>query len=279
MKSRLRALTSSGIFAILAALAGTVAAADVAAWTDAEMEEFLQRAEMGQAEKLPVGVTGSKKVNLSLNGHSHPAHVQTIDEVQHRARVGNRIALTFHDSYRYNIAAYRLDRLLDLHMVPVSVEREVDGKKAAVTWWVDDVLMMERDRLTRRIKPPRPPAWYQQVHKRRVLYELAANSDPNQGNILIAGDWKMWLVDFTRAFTRSRELLAPDSLVKIEGGLLQRLRALSREQVEDQLGSCLTPAEIRPLLARRDAIVRHFDRRIKQLGDLAVVYHEAETEL
>ena len=41
----------------------------------------------------------------------------------------------FKDSYLFNVAGYRLAHLLGLN-VPVSVHRKVDGKDAAVTWWV-----------------------------------------------------------------------------------------------------------------------------------------------
>ena len=63
--------------------------------------------------------------------------------------------LNFRDYWGYNIAAYRLSRLLNLDCVPVSVRREIDGKGAAVTWWIDDVLMTEKTRyLHKKIRPP-----------------------------------------------------------------------------------------------------------------------------
>ena len=34
----------------------------------------------------------------------------------------------------------------------------------------------------------------------RVFDELIQNRDRNQGNILWTSDWKMWLIDHTRAF-------------------------------------------------------------------------------
>ena len=106
---------------------------------------------------------------------------------------------------------------------------------------------------------------------------LVSNVDVNQTNLLITRDWKIWLIDFTRSFRRSKKLSNPASLVKIERPLLERLRGLSREQIESRLGDFLTPAELLPLLARRDAIVQYFDRRIERRGAAAVVFEPPES--
>ena len=261
-------------FGALLALAGAAIADGEPAWTDAEMEAFLQRAEIELAERLPIGVTGSSRAVLSLAGRSHEAHIQTIDAVKHRykAGVGKDVELYFRDSYRYNVAAYRLDRLLGLHMVPVSIKRSFRGEMAAFTWWVDDVLMMEKERRAGNVQPARPRSWRDQRHRRRLFDQLIYNADANQSNVLITRDWKIWLIDFTRAFRRHRTLSNPASLVRIEASLLERLRGLSREQIKSRLRDCLTAGELRPLLARRDAIVEHFDREIERRGAAAVLY-------
>ncbi len=269
MKTHPRPPLLSVVCAALLAAAPSMAAGP--AWADAEMEDFLLRAEIERVETLSLGVTRSKRATLSLDGRSHDAHIQTVDVLRHKTEVRGRPVLGFRDSYRYNVAAYRLDRLLGLGMVPVSVARTVGGRPAAVTWWVDDVLMMEKDRLAKHVAPPDPASWTRQVQRKRLFDQLISNIDSNQGNLLIARDWKVWLVDFTRAFRRDRKPSDPASLVRIESALLERLRGLTREQIARRLGDSLTAAELGPLLARRDAIVRHFDREIARRGAAAVL--------
>ncbi len=253
-------------------LATTVYATAAAglAWTDRQMEDFLLRAEIASAQELSIGVTGSKRATLSQDGTSHDAHIQTIDLEERNARIGGRISLVFRDSYRYNVAAYRLDRMLELGMVPVSVERTVDGRPAAVTWWIDDVRMMEKDRIENRIKPPRARDWIEQVYRRRIFNELVYNTDFNQGNQLITADWKIWLIDFSRAFRPLKKLFDRSNLWRADEPLLDRLRALTHERIDDRLGCCLTRPERRALLARRDVIIRHYQQTAQAEADLVV---------
>ncbi len=244
----------------LAATVWASGATGETAWADHEKEDFLLRAEIVRTEKLEVGITGSRRATLSLDGRTHDAHVQIVDVMKHNARIGQRSELIFRDRYLYNVAAYRLDRMLDLHMVPVSVERTVGGEKSAATWWVDDVQMMERDRVEKRIRPPRSLAWVKQTYRRRIFNELVYNTDFNLGNQLITRDWKVWLIDFTRAFWPVRKLFKPENLWQPDGPLLDKMRALTQEQLGERLGCCLTRREQRSLLARRDAILQHYDR-------------------
>ena len=247
-------------FLLLVAWAGA-AGAD-SAWTDAEMEHFLRHAEVRDRRALSIGITESQRATLNLDGVSHDAQLQTVDVVRHGVRLthGSRPATTFRDSYRYNVAAYRLDRLLDLRMVPVSVERRLRGRPAAVTWWVDDVAMMERDRRRQGLRSPDRLGWLAQRRRMQVFNQLIANTDLNQGNILITGDWQIRLVDFTRAFRTSSEVLDPGRLIGIDEPLLARLKALTRGQLESQLGDSLSRDEIRALLARRDRMLEIFER-------------------
>ena len=235
-----------------------------------EIETFLLKAEITRGEILPIGVTQSSKATLSDGVLTKEAHVQTIDLFKKKFKVGNRTELNFKDSYKFNIAAYRIDKLLGLDMLPVSVERLIKGQTAAVTWWVEDA-MRELERTTRGIQPPDPESWERQMSRVQVFTELIANSDQNQSNLLITNDWRIWLIDFTRAFRSRKSLAHPELLKRIEPSLLAALASLEKDSLRKELGRYVAPSDIKLLLVRRDKLIAHFDERIRTLGESAVL--------
>ena len=112
-------------------------------------------AEALSVKSVKIGTTGASKAELSDGRLQYAAHIQTIDifKSSSRTRSGG-MEFNFRDSYKFIVAAYRVDRLINLNMLPVSVERKFGGKSASVTWWIDDVLMMEGDRFKKKIEPP-----------------------------------------------------------------------------------------------------------------------------
>lgn len=238
---------------------------------DLERERFLLEAEIGTTETISVGVTAPLRATLSLDGVTHDAHIQRIDATIRRFRGTRRTYANFKDCYRFNIAAYRLDRLLGLQMVPVSVERRYRGKKAAVTWWVDDVLMTDADRYRQKISPPDPERWTDQKDQARIFNQLVCNEDPNLGNFLITRDWRLWLVDFSRAFRRWKELQEPQLVRRIDRRLYDGLVALEPEALERETAPYLTRTERKAVMARRQKILEILAQRIATHGEAAVI--------
>jgi hypothetical protein len=256
----------SVLFAALTSVIPAAHPADAPVLSREEQEQFLLRAKVLKRETLSVGITNSQKVTLSDGRLTHDAHVQSVDIFKPRYETARGVELNFRDSYQFNIAAYRLDKLLGLNMVPVSVEREIGGDTAAVTWWVDDVLMMEKDRYLKGVEPPDKVAWNRQIYQARVFQQLIANSDPNLGNFLITKDWKLWTVDFTRAFRPHKEIANPKELDCIDPQFHAALKDLSEESVKREIGRYLSNWEMDGLLARRDKIVEFFDRKAAAQG-------------
>ena len=106
----------------------------------------------------------------------------------------------------------------------------------------------------------------------RVFDQLIYNTDRNQGNLLITPEWKLWMIDFTRAFRHNKTLLSDKDLKKCDRQLLDKLRALTAEQVTAATKGYVTAAEIDPLLARRDVIVKLFEALVAQNGEAQVLY-------
>jgi hypothetical protein len=242
--------------------------------TPQEMQDFLLHAPIVATKKSPpAGVTDARRVTLSDGRTTHDAQIQDVD-IQKAIFDGGpkHSEVNFKDTYRYNIAAYRLSRLLGLEEVPMSVLRTVGGKPAAVTWWIDDVAGDEVARLKKKIVSPNALRTVNYTFVLRVFDELIQNRDRNPGNLLWTADWKMWMIDHTRAFRLQPNLLNPQALQRCERTLLDRMRGLTAGAVTEAMGDTLLQVEIDALMVRRDALVKLFDERIAQQGESVVLY-------
>jgi hypothetical protein len=240
--------------------------------TDSEIERFLLNGTISNMRVLETGTTKPYRATLSDGKLTHDAQIQFVDES--KAEFKNKdgsVEKDFRDSYKFNIAAYRVDRLLEIGMTPVSVERVVDGKPAAVTWWIDDVAMTEMERRDKKIEAPDFNSWTNQYHDMRVFDELIGNFDRNQGNLLITKDWKLWTIDHTRSFRPVPDLREPKYLVRCDHELLDRMRKLTESQVRQALQPYLDDRQIWALMSRRDKIVARFDSEISSKGMDAVL--------
>jgi hypothetical protein len=136
----------------------------------------------------------------------------------------------------------------------------------AYTWWVDDVLMEEGDRLKKKIDAPNIEAWNQQMQLVRLFDQLIANVDRNVGNLVITKDWRLFPIDHTRAFRRNHELKSPAQITHADRAVVARLKALDKETVKQSIGKYITSFELDALMARRDAVLKRLD----SLGPAAV---------
>jgi len=240
--------------------------------TPEQMEHFLLEADLVSTRGVGEGVTNTRRGTFSDGQLTHDAQIQTIDEARAIFESEKGIELNFKDSYRYNIAAYRLAVLLGLDNVPMSVPRRLQGKDAAVTWWLDDVMFDEEGRMKKKTTGPDPQRYASWVHIERVFDELIQNTDRNTGNTLWTTDWKMWMVDHTRAFRLGKELRQPRLLERVERVLMARMRGLTDEQVKNAVGDSLTGLEIEAVVARAGLLVKLFDDKIAKLGEGRVLY-------
>jgi hypothetical protein len=229
--------------------------------SDAEIERFLLRAKVVKSRGAGKGITGSIRATLSDGTRTHDAHVQTVDETKRDFRTSQGTEFNFRDSWSFNVAAYKIDRLLGLKLVPVSIARRWRSTMGAFTWWVDDVQMDEGERLRKKLSAPDNVLWNQEMQMVRLFDQLIYNIDRNLGNLVITNDWTIWAIDHTRAFRIHDTLKTPGNIARCDRAVFERLKALDKATLKREVGEYLLNWEIDGVLKRRDAIVKIIEGR------------------
>jgi len=251
----------------------TLTATDQPTLSKEQIKNFLLTAKVVGSHDSKKGITHTARLTLSDVTLAHDASFQPADEHKNVYEYSNgRKEINFVDSYKYNLAAYALAELVGFDdMMPVYVERKFEGKPGSLSWWLP-IKMDDAERVTRKLEPPDKDAWNKQMYKIRVFDELVQDTDANLSNILIGEDWKLWRIDFTRAFRNFSQLQRPDDLVRCDRVLLEKLKALNADQVAEKTKPYLSKTEVKSLMARRDAIVKHFQKLITEKGENEVLY-------
>lgn len=248
-------------------------AADEPTLTKEQIKEFLRTAKVVSSREAKKGVTGTMRLTLSDGTVTHDASFQGIDEHKNVKQLAQGTELNFVDSYKYNIAAYALAELLGLDdMMPVYVERKWGGNTGSLSWWLP-VKMDEVERHKQKLTAPDPEAWNNQMYRVRVFDELISDNDVNLTNVLIGEDWKIWRIDFSRAFRLNKDPKdASKELVKCDRHLLEKLKSLDVNAVTEKTNHYLTKDEVKAVMARRDKIVAQFQKLIAEKGENEVLY-------
>lgn len=238
-------------------------------------ERFLRTARVISIRALKSkAVTRPKKVELSDGSLTWSAVFKTIYEYQPVKRFDNgEVELNFTDSFEYEIAAYELDKMLNLGIVPPAVRRRINSEVGSLSLWVEGA-MTEWERIE--VKKKRPPdleAWNEQMYTIRLFLQLIYDSDyTNINNLLVTPDWKIYKIDSSRAFRTHMELRREGSLERFSRRVLASLRALDRDELETRLDPWLTKKQIEALWVRRGLILDLADRRVAEQGEEAVLF-------
>jgi len=232
----------------------------------AEIEHFLRTAKITKSKLLGTGVTLPYKLTLSDGNVVRNGIFKTIDE--HKSgltQLESRGEVDFKDSWKYEVAAYELDKMLGIGMVPVTVEREAGLDRGSLQQWIEGA-HTESERVKKKQSPPDVEAWNRAMFKVRVFDALIYNFDRNLGNLLVGPDWKLYMIDHTRSFKIFSELKSPGGLTRFSISLMEALKKLDKATVKEKCGRYLTGPEIEGLFGRRDKILELYTRLVAERG-------------
>ena len=241
--------------------------------SDEELLAFLATADVKAEQALSGGVTFPTKILLEKDGVRADAIFRDINEdsSSNPSFGAGRDAIFFRDSYIYEPAAYKLSRMLGLDNVPPATLRKLKNKNGSVQIWVENA-MTQKSMNKQNLKPPDEKRWNKQLQIMNTFDALIYNTDRNSGNLLITPDWKLWMIDHTRAFRRNANLQRPDAIQQCERGLYQKLKGLDQAAAAAALKEDLSPYELDALFKRRALLVAHLDKLIAERGETQVLY-------
>jgi hypothetical protein len=230
--------------------------------TDDELEEFLINAPIIASQDLGVGVTRPQRVTLERDGIRVRALFKAEDTGEprgSRSRRSREIANS--DRWQYELAAYRLDRLLGLNLVPVTVEREHQGQQGMLQFWIEGAIN-ELDRQQENVSIETWCPVFDQYSLMNAFDALIHNVDRTLQNVMYQrADWSLVLIDASRGFRVNRGF--PNAIGETERriprALAERFRALDSESLSRELGAYIDRDQIRAILQRRDRILEEWE--------------------
>lgn len=239
-----------------------------------EIEEFLKTAEIVRHQDIGEGVTKPYRLFLKR------------EDVEGSGCWKNPTGIRqgFLEGWQYEIAAYEMDKLLDLNMIPPTVERKFKGKKGSLQLWIESELS-DLERMERNIKvpPSRLDNWSKKKYLMRAFDCLIANEDRTQQNIRYAKDWRMILIDHSRSFRSSKKftkqlmfgkngIQSQKLFRQLPRSFVGKIKALNLENIKKAVGSYLKEKEIKAILIRKELLLKEIEEMIKEKGEDKVLY-------
>jgi hypothetical protein len=237
-------------------------------------EDFLLNANIVKEEHIQSdAVTKPWRLSLELNGITNDALWKNPE-----GRMKGYI-----EGWKYEIAAYLIDKHLGLNMVPPTVEKRFHNNAGSCQLWVESKMTM-RDKVEKKIKTPPVKVfnYNRALNLQRFFDNLIGNEDRHQNNYLITEDWRVLLIDHSRSFRtgkkwrtelpygeKNKEGLVQKDMPK---EIFEKMKALTAEGIKGFAGDYLTDDEIDCVLARRDLIVQHIGKMIEKSGEANVLY-------
>lgn len=227
-------------------------------------ELFLHRARVVEVDKNQVGGrTAPWLITLEHGQTRHRAIFKYVDSRRPQAPP---------DSYKYELAAYQLAKLLHIRVVPPVIEREVSGRKGSLQLFLENCFR-EKERQRKKIGPPDPRSFADALEEVRIFENLVSDACLDADDIWIErASWKVWRVDFSEAFAPSPELLPECEMRRCPRIFYQALLEVDDRTVAVALQPYLNGAEIRALLQRKKIILEKIKKLIEEKGEGEVLF-------
>lgn len=233
--------------------------------TYGEVEQFLADADIVSKDKIAAGTNKNKRrVVLEKNGQRARAVLRTSYEIKDAPGGG------FVDSYKSELAAYEMAKLLGLDNVPPVVQR----KGGSLQIWIENATT-DAHRRNAEQEPVDPLRFEAQIRDMNVFDNLIANTDRNPGNILIDENGKVWFIDHTRSFAGQLELKYPDKVTGCSEFLWKRLREVTDAEIRDAVGP-YARSYVDELLVRRRLLVELIAAKIAEVGVEDVIFTSSQ---
>jgi hypothetical protein len=240
-----------------------------------DVEQFLRRARFVDREELGAGVTRSYKVTLQLDDQKQFAVLKTIDQKKAGVTLNalGQEERDFQDSWKTEVAAYEMDKLLGLGMVPATIERQspYDNVPASLQLWVE-AAMSEAKRREKSVIPTDAVSWSEQLSNMYLFDALIFNTDRHPDNLLITDKFQVRLIDHSRSFRPNAELRNREELHRFSRKLITKIEGLTSAQLGDALGDYLTLQQMDGVMKRRQLILDLVQELVQERGERAVFF-------
>jgi len=245
------------VAALMASQVGAGDPSDGRSPADLYMEDFLRTAEVVGIEDIDAGVTRPRRLTLSRDGITHRAIFKTVDvdsiEMAYGMYHDARVACGHKDRFVFELAAYRMDRLLGIGLVPVTVLRTIGNEIGSVQYWIERAMTMQ-EAVEHGLSPRHPEQLPAQVMAMYVLDAIIDNRDRNTGNMLVRPQTdELFLIDHSRSFGAGKQLPGLGDHrqdVTVPSPVARRLDQLDHASVFGALDGLLSRQQIRAVCSR-----------------------------